>query len=185
MTRNRATVDARRRYFEAVFSEGYEPVQRYVRRRVDPDSVDDVVAETMLTVWRRIDDVPKAAVLPWVYGVARRQIANHRRSALRRLRLVRRMELEPIDLGGSEHPLDSELYDALGSLDDSDRELLQLWAWEQLEPTEIAVVLGITPNAVSIRLHRAKAKLGEKLEKSRKNEVLSGHSHRVRKEGGS
>ena len=77
------------------------------------------------------------------------------------------------------------MHNALGSLDEADRELLQLWAWEQLEPAEMAVVLGVTPNAISIRLHRAKAKLGEKLEKARKNEVLSGHSHRVRKEEGS
>ena len=185
VTANRASVDARRHQFEAVFAEVYEPVQRYVRRRVDPDSVDDVVAETMLTVWRRLDDVPTAAVLPWVYGVARRQIANHRRSALRRLRLAQRVEREPTDLPGSDGPLDTELHVALALLEEADRELLQLWAWEQLEPAEMAVVLGVTPNAISIRLHRAKAKLGEKLEKARKNEVLSGHSHRVRKEEGS
>lgn len=185
VTGNRSSDDARQRRFEAVFSEVYEPVQHYVRRRVDPDSVDDVVAETMLTVWRRLDDVPAGAVLPWVYGVARRQIANHRRSALRRLHLASRVKREPTDLPGSDHPLDSELHNALASLDEADRELLQLWAWEQLEPAEIAAVLGATPNAISIRLLRAKTKLGEKLEKARKNEVLSGHSHRVRKEEGS
>ena len=53
----------------------------------------------------------------------------------------------------------------------------RLWAWEQLEPAEIAAVLGLTTNAVSIRLHRAKKKLGENLEIARKNEAVSGHSH--------
>lgn len=185
MTANRGSVDARRRRFEAVFAEVYEPVQRYVRRRVDSGSVDDLVSETMLTVWRRLDDVPTEAVLPWVYGVARRQIANHRRSAVRRLRLDRRVEAEPVNPSESDHPLDAELHTALQSLDEADRELLQLWAWEQLDPAEIAVVLGTTPNAILIRLHRAKARLGQKLEIARKSEVLSGHSHRIRKEEGS
>jgi RNA polymerase sigma-70 factor (ECF subfamily) len=176
---------ARRRRFEAVFAAVYEPVQRYVRRRVQPDSVDDVVSETMATVWRRLDDVPTQAVLPWVYGVARRQVANQRRAAGRQLRLAHRVESEPAYPSPADHPLDAELETALGSLDEAERELLRLWAWEQLEPAEIAVVLGVSPNAVSIRLHRAKAKLGKRLDTARKNKVLSGHSHRVREEDGS
>lgn len=42
----------------------------------------------------------------------------------------------------SDHPLDAELETALSWLGDSDRELLHLWAWEGLEPAEIAVVIG-------------------------------------------
>jgi RNA polymerase sigma-70 factor (ECF subfamily) len=79
---------------------------------------------------------------------------------------------------GGDHPFDAELHTALSELGDADRELLHLWAWEQLEPGEIATVLGLTTNAVSIRLHRAKKKLGENLESARKNEEVSGHSHR-------
>jgi RNA polymerase sigma-70 factor (ECF subfamily) len=173
--------DTRRRRFQVLFSEVYEPVQRYVRRRVDPNAVDDIVSETMLTLWRRMDEVPQDA-LPWTYGVARRQVANHRRADRRHLRLVRRAESEPRPVPVSDHPLDPELHTALSALGDSDRELLGLWAWERLEPAEIAVVLGLTPNAVSIRLHRAKAKLGENLEIARKDEAFSGHSHRESKE---
>ena len=169
--------ETRPQRFEALFSDVYEPVRRYVRRRVDPDAVDDIVSETMLTLWRRLDDVP-SAILPWTYGVARRQIANHRRSGLRHLRLVRRAESEPRATADFEHPLDAELHTALAAIGDSDREILHLWAWEQLEPVEIAVVLGLTPNAVSIRLNRAKKKLGENLESARKDGAVSGHSHR-------
>jgi RNA polymerase sigma-70 factor (ECF subfamily) len=181
VTGNGPSAYARRQRFEEVFAEVYEPVQRFVARRVTPDSVDDIVSETMLTLWRRLDDIPNQP-LPWAYGVARRQVANQRRSVGRHLRLVRRLESEPPDPAGPDSPLDAELHIALGALEESDRELLQLWAWEQLEPAEIAVVLGATPNAISIRLHRAKARLGKKLETARKNEVLSGHSHRMRKE---
>ena len=166
-----------RQRFEALASEVYEPIQRYVRRRVHPDAVDDVVAETMLTLWRRLNDVPANARLPWAYGVARRQVSNHRRAGRRHLRLVHRAESEPRQAPDADHPLDAELHTAISELGDADRELLRLWAWEQLEPAEIATVLGLTANAVSIRLHRAKEKLGENLEIARKNDAVSGHSH--------
>jgi len=174
---DRSVADARSHRFENLASEVYEPLQRYVSRRVNPDDVDDIVSETMLTLWRRLDDVPPNARLPWAYGVARRHVANHRRFGLRHLRLLRRAQAEPRSLPVSDNPLDAELHTALAALDEPDRELLRLWAWEQLHPAEIAVVLGLTPNAVSIRLHRAKRKLGENLQVARKNEMLSGHSH--------
>ena len=166
----------RRQHFESLFSEVYEPIQRYVRRRVDPDAVEDIVSETMLTLWRRLDDVPSAA-LPWSYGVARRQIANHRRSGRRHLRLVQRAESEPRTTD-FDHSLDAELHTAFTALGDSDKEVLHLWAWEQLGPAEIAVVLGLSANAISIRLNRAKKKLGENLKSTRKDDAVSGHSHR-------
>lgn len=178
MNADRRGADTRRQRFEALASEVYEPIQRYVRRRVDPDAVDDVVSETMLTLWRRLDEVPGNAHLPWTYGVARRHVSNHRRAARRHLRLVHRANSEPWPEPVSDLPLDTELHIALDGLGDSDRELLHLWAWEQLEPAEIGVVLGLNPNAVSIRRHRAKKKLGENLEIARKDEAVSGHSHR-------
>lgn len=152
--------------FEAISAEVFEPVQRYVRRRTHPDAVDDVVAEVMTTVWRRIDDVPDPA-LPWTYGVARRCLANARRSDRRRLRLVERIEQEPwtnpTDVGTT--ALDPELHEALGNLRDGEREILRLWAWEGLETGEIATVLKVTTNAASIRLHRAKESLRRELER--------------------
>jgi RNA polymerase sigma-70 factor (ECF subfamily) len=177
MNRDRPVADTRRHRFQLLVSEVYEPIQRYIRRRVDPDAVDDIVSETMLTLWRRLDDVPPNP-LPWTYGVARRQVANHHRAARRYVRLVRRAEGQPRPLPVSDHPLDPELHTALSALKEPERELLHLWAWEQLQPAEIAAVLGLTPNAASIRLHRAKRKLGENLEIARKDEALSGHSHR-------
>jgi RNA polymerase sigma-70 factor (ECF subfamily) len=167
-----------RQRFEMLAAEVYEPIQRYVRRRVDAGAVDDVVSETMLTLWRRLNEVPANARLPWAYGIARRHVSNHLRAGRRHLRLVHRAGSEPIPAPTGDHPLDAELDVALSELGAADRELLHLWAWEQLEPAEIATVLGLTANAVSIRLHRAKKKLGENLEIARKSEEVSGHSHR-------
>ena len=181
MDADRGRDHTRRERFELLATEVYEPLQRYVRRRADSHSVDDIVADTMLTLWRRLEDVPPNARLPWAYGVARRTIANHRRAAGRHLTLVRRVQAEPRPTPPADHPLDPELHAALDSLPTPDREILHLWAWEQLEPAEIAVALGLTANAAAIRLHRAKKKLREKLEIARKNEVSSGHSHRARR----
>lgn len=148
--------DARRQRFEALADEVLVPLQRYLRRRTD--DADDVLGEVLLVLWRRLDDVPDEA-LPWSYGVARGCLANHRRGAQRRLRLVRRLAAERAVVDSE----DPDLAAALASLRDDDREVLHLWAWEQLPPREIAVVLGITPNAASIRLHRATKRLRQAL----------------------
>jgi RNA polymerase sigma-70 factor, ECF subfamily len=169
----------RRERFESLAAEVYEPLQRYVRRRIHRDAADDIVAETMLTLWRRLDVVPPDARLLWAYGVARRHLANQRRAAGRRARLASRIEAEPTSTFETDHPYDAELQAALSDLSDTDRELLRLWAWERLEPAEMGPVLGITANAAAIRLHRAKKKLGRNLETARKNEGLAGHSKAV------
>lgn len=159
-----STPSARSDRFGAVFAEVYEPLQRYVRRRCAPADVDDVVAEVLLVVWRRLEDVPADLALPWCYGVARRCLANHARTGSRARRLIDRLagerEPEPPALLG-----DPALGRALGALPVLDREVIRLWAWEGLAPREIATVLGTTPNAVSIRLHRARAKLASALGK--------------------
>ena len=67
----------------------------------------------------------------------------------------------------------------MARLGEADRELVRLWAWEQLEPREIALVLGLTPNAVSIRLHRIRTRLAADLVHAdrvpRKKEPPAGH----------
>ena len=140
---------ARRGRFEAVVADIYDPLQRYLRRRAPEDQASDVLADVLLTIWRRLDEVPAEASLPWSYGVARRTLANHRRSAARHLRLVSRLETErPVFAADPAELLeDPDLAVALASLPSADQEVLRLWAWEQLEPREIAQVLGSTANA--------------------------------------
>lgn len=145
-------------------------------RRAPRDMVEDVLSEVMLVVWRRIDDVPAGAVLPWCYGVTRRILANHRRSERRHLKLVDRLDAEPAPPApGVEdsHSLGPEMEQAIALLSRDDRELVHLWAWEQLEPREIAVVLGSNPNSVSLRLTRVKKKLRAELD--RQDPSTSGH----------
>ena len=133
----------------------YEPLQRFLLRRTDPATADDVLGDVLLVLWRRLDDVPDRSALPWAYGVARKCLANSRRAALRQEQLVRRVAAER----PAEQSDDDRVADALGRRPEDDRELLRLWAWEQLPPREIATVLGVSANAAAIRLHRAKKRL--------------------------
>jgi len=138
--------------FEAVMAAVYEPLQRYARRRTDPDAAED--------------EVPEEAVLPWCYRVAANCLSNSRRAGRRRLRLATRVASvrQPPD---AEPDLpDPALHAALATLSPADQEVLRLWAWEDLAPAEIAVALGVSANAVSIRLHRAKGHLADALERS-------------------
>jgi RNA polymerase sigma-70 factor, ECF subfamily len=66
------------RRFEELFRSNYRAVLAYALRRADPETADEVVADTFLVCWRRLDEVP-ARALPWLLGVARRCLANRRR----------------------------------------------------------------------------------------------------------
>ncbi len=161
---------ARRGQFESVVDVVYEPLQRYFARRTQPADVSELLNDALLVIWRRLDQLPADDPLPWSYGVAKRCLANHRRGSQRRLRLVGKMiERAPRDsvaLGTPMAEFDNpRLEAALAELDESDRELIRLWAWEQLEPREIAVVLDMTPNAVSLRLTRAKKTIVSSMER--------------------
>ena len=163
--------------FEDIVGEVFEPLQRYLYRRMPADSVDDVLSETLMVVWRRLDEVPSDACLPWCYGVARKVLSNHRRGDQRRLRLVDRLTAEPRPVAAGPQAIDDgdpDLEAAVELLSDPEKELIHLWAWEQLESREIALVLDSTPNAISLRLARAKQKLANHLE--RQNRPASGHS---------
>jgi RNA polymerase sigma-70 factor (ECF subfamily) len=167
------SVDRRARY-EALFAEVYEPLQRYVRRRSPVADVDDVVAKVLMVLWQRLDDVPAGRTIPWTYGVARRCLANERRGTRRRLALVSKLEANQVPAAPGAHG-DADLETALASLSPDDRELIRLWAWERLTPSEIAEVLDITPNAASIRLHRVKARLAGTVS-ARKVSPTAGHT---------
>ncbi len=168
--------------FERLYALARDPLARYLARRAAPDAVEDLYAEVMAIAWRRIDDVPAEGELPWLYGVARRVLANHRRSASRLGRLRERVaHMSPGPEPGAPPAADDvDLDAAMHRLSSVDAEVLRLWAWEELSPAEIALALGITANAASIRLHRAKGRLRARLEEDRRKAVaVAGHASSV------
>jgi RNA polymerase sigma-70 factor (ECF subfamily) len=163
--------DARARFGE-IARDLIDPLRRFLARRTDSATADDVLGDTLLVCWRRYAELP-AEPLPFAYGVARLCLANAERGARRQRRLAGRIAtLDPPRDVTAPDAEDHHLAEALAGLPDLDAELLRLWAWEQLTASEIATVLDLTPNAVSIRLHRAKSKLRVAL---RKIDAAAGH----------
>jgi RNA polymerase sigma-70 factor (ECF subfamily) len=170
----------RRRAFEEFVREVADPVRRFLVRRTDADTADDVLNETMLVCWRRFDQLPPAAErLPWVYVTARNCLRNAERSARRRNRLTARIvALDPpfLSAAGADAAYDAEaeeLHAALRALRPADAEVVRLWAWDELTAAEIGRVLGVSENAAAIRLHRAKRRLRDQIER---NTAFPGHT---------
>lgn len=144
-------------------------IAAYALRRAAAADAADVVADTFLVVWRRHDEIPEEpSTLPWLYGVARRVLANQRRSRDRRTRLHDRLRTEFVEFdtrGGRME--DTERFRrvaaAMNQLSDDDAELLRLTAWEGLSPTELATTMHLEPSAVRQRLRRARQRLRHRL----------------------
>ncbi len=163
-----------RRRFEEIYVAHYADLLAYVRRRTtSPEDAADALAETFATAWRRIGDVPAGpAARLWLYGVARRVLANGRRAETRRSALVERLgaELALWDARRREEPpwppdhgeLDA-VRRAFRRLGADDREVLALASWEGLASAEIATVLGCSRGAARLRLHRARKRLAAEL----------------------
>ena len=144
--------------FEALYEAHGRAILAYALRRL-PNAADaeEAAAETFVVAWRRLGDRPSTDdALPWLYAIARRVVANHHRAAERRDRLIDRVRDRAVSEVTAGHQAESLVMDVLMEMRADDRELLRLVAWEGLSHDEIAVVLGISPNAVAIRLHRAR-----------------------------
>lgn len=167
--------DDRVERFRVLYDESYPRVMTFVMRRARTrDDVEDVVSEVFATAWRRLDDLPDAA-LPWIYGVARRTLANHYRTIDRKERLHGRVQKEP----PSEPGEFDAVHEALDRLRPDDREILTLNAWDDLESPEIAGVLGITASTAAVRLHRARKRFAKELERTMKSGSAVRTPHRV------
>lgn len=152
--------------FEELVESTMPDVWRFVRRRTaSATDADDVTAEVYATAWRRRADLPEPdARRLWLFGVARNVLANHRRADTRRARLGGRLAALPAaPVEGPEAAADPGLWRALAALDEDDRELLLLRAWDGLAVTDLAVLLGCTPNAASLRLQKARRRLAAEL----------------------
>jgi RNA polymerase sigma factor (sigma-70 family) len=155
----------RRSRFETLFARHHAAVRAYVVRRSTGITVDDVVADTFLVVWRRLDDLPEPA-LPWVLGVARRVLADQRRATQRRRSLIARLARESSVSSAWAPPdgLSAELAGALRALTEHEREALLLVAWDGLSPRDAAIAAGCSSAAFRVRLHRARRRVADHID---------------------
>jgi RNA polymerase sigma factor (sigma-70 family) len=162
--------------FEELVDSHHAAVYAFARRRVaEQASIEDVLADTFLVAWRRRAEIPDPA-LPWLYGVCLRTIATHRRSGRRRVRLRGLLSSQPQPTGrdpADVHAARSEINRAFAQLSDGEREALRLVAWDHLSTDEAAQVLGITPGAFRVRVHRARRALEKHLDAGGHEQVMT------------
>lgn len=153
---------ARERDFDAAFEDHFDTVMAYaIRRTSSRADAEDAVAETFVVAWRRWDDRP-SSLLPWLYGIARRVLANARRGDARRQALASKVSASS-ETSAHDHAervdSDASILSALRSLPRIDREVIFLTEWEGLRGRDAAKVLGCSVAALHVRLFRARRRL--------------------------
>jgi RNA polymerase sigma factor (sigma-70 family) len=161
-------VDVQER-FDALYRAHYAAILRYASRRLDADTARDVAAETFLVAWRKLAAVPADPdqVEPWLYGVARRVIANTERGSRRASRTANRLWQEARDQPTPD-PATSvtesqRILQALRRLPERDQEALRLIGWEELDLAGAAIAMGCSRSTMAVRLHRARRRLDQEL----------------------
>ncbi len=152
-----ATIDAS---FERAYTQHLSAVSGFLYRRVEQRFVEDLAADVFAIAWRRRASVAPGEELPWLYRIAANVVSNHRRKQATGNALI--AALRPADSAPSAEDLviaDATLASAWRQLRPAEREVLTLALVEDLSAAELAVALGASVNAVTIRLHRARGKL--------------------------
>ena len=141
----------------------------FARRVEHAQDAADLVAETLLAVWRRASSLPQRdeEVRPWLFGFARRVLLHHYRTASRQRALGDRLRsiLAATPHAGFTDPTEhDDLHRAVASLDTLDRDIIGLVHWEGFSLVETSRILKLKESTVRSRYHRAKAKLRHRLE---------------------
>lgn len=148
--------------FEVAYRVAYRPVLQFLRRRLPSGDAEDAAAEVFTVAWRRWGD-RRGAPLPWLYGIARKVAANHRRASGRAEKLGKRLEISTTE--GTEASAEDAALDRLGAasalarLSATDREVLLLVSWDGLDVGDAAKVMGRSRATFAVQLHRARVRL--------------------------
>ncbi|MBO2449175.1 RNA polymerase sigma factor [Actinomadura barringtoniae] len=155
--------------FTEVYDRYHAAVYRYVAGRLGPQPADDVTAETFLVAFRRRGrfDPERGELRPWLFGIATKLVAQHRRAETRRYQALARVGADRSDAGHEERVvtwvtaegMQPQLARALAGLSAKERDVVLLVALGDLGHEEIAVALDIPYGTVGSRLNRARRKL--------------------------
>jgi RNA polymerase sigma-70 factor (ECF subfamily) len=155
--------------FNDIFRAHLAETSRFIARRTKAEDVEDLAADLFALAWQKRASIPKGLELPWLYKSARYLISNHNRKQQGRASILAALkEPETAPSAESIALADIELAAAWKVLSAKEQEILALWAFEGLEPKQLAIALEKSENACAIALSRAKAKLTQLLD-SEKN----------------
>jgi RNA polymerase sigma-70 factor (ECF subfamily) len=163
------TAEADATEFEALYRATRSAVLAYLLHRIaDREDAADLLAEVYSVAWRRRTDRPTGSeARPWLFGVARRVLADHVRGQVRRraaadgLRALLAEPAAPVSTAAAAAAVAREVavHQALASLSELDRELIGLTLWDGLSASQAAQTVGISAGSARVRLHRARSRL--------------------------
>ena len=158
--------------FGEIFDRHYGRIHSYLARRIGPGRAEDLAGETFRAAFvdRRRFDPAQGEVRPWLYGIAHNVLRRHLRDGERaerawaRLRAWERTPDARGDLDDLVERADAALRSAtvqraLDRLRPEDREVLVLYAVEELSYAEIAAITGTPIGTVRSRLSRARTRM--------------------------
>lgn len=159
--------------FRELYESHHRAIVAYFLRRMSPEAAYDAAEDVFVVAWRRLDQVPTGhRALPWLYGVAHRVLANHRRRVARATRLTERVAANPpappagTDVEAVTRVEAAAMLEALATLPPADQDVLLLTYWEELPHADIGLILGCSTGAVHVRRYRAVRRLENALRRS-------------------
>ncbi|MGO9793232.1 MAG: RNA polymerase sigma factor [Solirubrobacteraceae bacterium] len=151
--------------FNALYYQNAKDILTYLlRRAATPEDAADCLAETFLIAWNKQDQIP-ADARPWLFGVARKVLrrGHERDDRAQAAAAALARNLRDAGVESTPPPTAEPVIASLENLSVIDREIVTLIAWDSLTPREVAKVLGLSPNVVRVRAHRARTKLRRQL----------------------
>ncbi|WP_083472643.1 RNA polymerase sigma factor [Kibdelosporangium phytohabitans] len=179
--RNPCRAPDREARFTSLYEATYAELLRFAQRRVHATHAEDVVAESFLAAWRRLDDLPpqRDDARAWLFGIVRGVVLNARRGAERQRALAVRLADVPTSLTAD---VDADLIArqidvsrAWQHLSAVYQEALALAVLDELSGPQAAAVLGISPIAFRLRLSRARRALRVRLDYLSRTSSTPGH----------
>ncbi len=130
-----------------------------LRRCLTAEDAADCLSETFRIVWEKRQRIPSGDdARPWLFGVARNVLRRERATADREAEAAHELALAA-QRSGAITSTNKAALTALASLSPLDQEIITMLAWDDLAPREVAVILGLSPNVVRVRVHRAREQL--------------------------
>jgi len=149
--------------FAEIYHMTADAVAGYLQRWVRSSDVDDLCQEAYLRlIDARRTYRPDMAFRPWLFAVVRHAALDARRARMRRTlhETAEEDSPEPAAPGPAEEHLDGvRLMAKLNILPEDQREVIWLARVEGMTSVEIGKIVGASPGAVKVRLHRATERL--------------------------
>ena len=154
--------------FDTIAREYTPALLRYLQRQTGDYAVaQDLLQETLLGIARGLEGFEhRASIKTWVFAIASRVVANHLRQPARARQFV---DIETLpDMDDGEVSVEDRLVfdemnqcvrEVIDSLPPDYRSALILHDLEDMDCAQTASVLGISPGAARVRIHRARSRL--------------------------